>query len=61
MQTQKHQFVRKPRKIISRDKNNHLGEHSAMNRQKSKETEYKKNLLENSPNKPHNLISNLRF
>jgi hypothetical protein len=39
MQTQKHEFVRKPRKILSKDKNIHLIEHSAINRQKSRETE----------------------
>ena len=38
MHTPKHEFVRKPRKILSKDKNIHLGEHSAMNKQKSRDT-----------------------
>lgn len=38
MHTPKHEFVRKPRKLVSKDKNLHLGDYQVINKQKSKDS-----------------------
>jgi len=60
-QGQKYEFAHKPRKLLSRDRQAGLGSFHHSNRQKSRESDEKKAAVVNSPNKPHQLISSLRY